>query len=72
MLMGIDVTETADGMIISGSRLKGALIDPQGDHRIAMAFSIAGLVSRGATTITDEGCVDVSYPDFYEDLASLR
>ena len=70
--MGIDVTETGDGMIISGGRMKGATIDPNGDHRIAMAFSIAGLVSRGTTIITDEGCVDVSYPDFYDDLDSLR
>ena len=69
--MGIDVTETGDGMIISGGTLKGTDIDPKGDHRIAMAFSIAGLVSKGTTTITDEGCVDVSYPDFYEDLRSL-
>lgn len=69
--MGIRVTETDDGMIIEGGKLKGCEIDPDGDHRMAMAFSVAGLVSKGETTITDEGCVDVSYPDFYEDLESL-
>ncbi len=69
--MGIDVEESDDGMTITGGRLRGAPIDPKGDHRIAMAFSIAGLVSRGPVVITDEGCVDVSYPDFYRDLRSL-
>ena len=69
--MGISVTETGDGMIIEGGRLRGAKIDPDGDHRMAMAFSIAGLISHGETVITDEGCVDVSYPSFYSDLAKL-
>ena len=69
--MGIDVTETDDGLIIEGGHLKGAKIDPGGDHRMAMAFSVAALAARGTTVITDEGCVDVSYPTFYEDLESL-
>ena len=70
-LMGIRVDETDDGMIIRGGTLKGAKIDPGGDHRMAMAFSVAGLVSEGTTVITDEQCVNISYPGFYEDLYSL-
>ncbi len=69
--MGISVEETDDGMTIYGGRLRGADIDPKGDHRIAMAFAVAGLVSHGPVVITDEGCVDVSYPGFFRDLRKL-
>ena len=69
--MGCDAEATDDGMIIHGGTLTGARIDPKGDHRLAMAFSVAGLAARGTTTITDERCVRISYPDFYDDLLSL-
>ncbi|MDW8067178.1 MAG: 3-phosphoshikimate 1-carboxyvinyltransferase, partial [Aquificaceae bacterium] len=39
-----------------------------GDHRIAMAFSVAGLVAEGETIIDNHKCVAVSYPGFYRDL----
>ena len=70
-LMGIMVEETEDGMVIYGGKLKGARIHPNGDHRMAMAFSVAGLVSEGTTVIEDESCVNISFPGFYEDLYSL-
>jgi 3-phosphoshikimate 1-carboxyvinyltransferase len=71
--MGIIVDETDDGMKIRGGRLKGgAVLDPNGDHRMAMAFSIAGLLTDRPTVIRHAECVDVSYPDFYEDLQSLQ
>ncbi len=65
--MGAVVTPTEDGMIIDGheSGLKGAVIDPKLDHRIAMAFSIAGLVATGETTIKEGHCVEVSFPEFF-------
>lgn len=69
--MGIAVEETPDGMTIHGGRLKGARIDPLGDHRLAMAFTVAGLVSSTPTVILDESCVRISYPSFFEDLRSL-
>ena len=47
------------------------VIKTYGDHRIAMAFSVAALAARGETVIDDEHCVDVSYPGFYRDLESL-
>jgi 3-phosphoshikimate 1-carboxyvinyltransferase len=49
-------------------KLCGAEIDPRGDHRIAMAFAVAGLAADGATTIRDAECAGVSYPNFFEDL----
>ena len=72
-LMGVRVDETEDGMVIyGGGRLRGTRIDPRGDHRLAMAFSIAGLVSDGSVEITDESCVGISYPGFYDDLYRLE
>lgn len=69
--MHIQTEATEDGMIIQGGRMRGAAIDPNGDHRMAMAFSIAGLVASGETQIQNAQCVDVSYPKFYSDLAQL-
>ncbi len=71
-LMGADVTETADGMIIRGGKLHGAVIDPCGDHRMAMAFAVAGLAANGTTHIVNADCVDVSYPEFFSDLYKLN
>ena len=69
--MGADVEARDDGMIIHGGKpLHGALIETMKDHRMAMAFSIAGLLT-GDMEIADASCVDVSYPNFYETLAGL-
>ena len=71
-LMGADVEETDDGMIIHGGRpLHGAVIDSANDHRIAMSFSVASLNCEGETTITRKDCVSISYPRFYIDMKSL-
>ena len=71
--MGADIEATEDGMIINGGKpLHGALIDSQYDHRIAMSFAIADLMADGESKILHPECIDVSYPDFYEDLESLR
>ena len=70
--MGADITPTEDGMIIEGTgHLSGASIQSFLDHRIAMAFSIAGLVADGETEIVDSQCVDVSYPEFFDTLDSI-
>lgn len=70
--MGADVTATEDGFIIRGGHpLKGASIDCCQDHRIAMTFSIAGLLAEGETVIEDSDCVVISYPDFYRQLDAL-
>jgi len=71
--MKANVREIKDGMIIEGpTPLKGAEIDSFGDHRIAMAFSIAGLLAEGETLIKNTDCVDTSFPGFYDSLESLR
>lgn len=71
--MGVDIEGTEDGMIIRGGKpLHGAVIDSHLDHRIAMAFAVASLVAEGTTTITRADCVDISYPNFYSDLNSLK
>jgi len=69
--MGATVEERPDGLVVEGrkaGRLRGAEIEPHGDHRIAMAFAVAGLAAEGNTTIRDAECAGVSYPTFFEDL----
>lgn len=65
--MGVPVVELPDGLeITGGAPLKGAKLDSLGDHRIAMAFAIAGLFAQGETVITGTDCVNTSYPGFYD------
>jgi 3-phosphoshikimate 1-carboxyvinyltransferase len=67
MAMGVPVVEKQDGLEITGGRpLKGARLDSLGDHRIAMAFAVAGLFAEGETVITGTDCVNTSYPGFYD------
>ena len=71
--MGADIEEFEDGMIIhGGKKLKGATIDSHGDHRIAMAFSIAGLFASGETVIHGTDCINTSYPGFAHHLDAIR
>lgn len=70
--MGADISETTDGMIIQGGKaLYGAQIDSHFDHRIAMAFAVAGLIADGTTEVLGSDCVDISYPGFYDTLMLL-
>ena len=70
--MGCDITGTPDGMIINGGKpLKGAVIDSNLDHRIAMSFAIAGINADGETEILGSEVVNISYPNFYKDLERL-
>lgn len=73
--MGATVEEFPDGLRVTGRRagkLKGAAIEPHGDHRIAMALAVAALGADGDTTIRDAECVGVSFPEFFESLDRLR
>ncbi len=64
--MGARSEERPDGLSIpGGQRLHGADIDTCGDHRIAMAFAVAGLAADGVTHIHDAECAAVSFPDFW-------
>jgi 3-phosphoshikimate 1-carboxyvinyltransferase len=67
--LGAEVEEFPDGLRVAGrQRLRGAEIETYGDHRIAMAFAVAGLVAEGATLIRDSACVDISFPNFFTTL----
>jgi 3-phosphoshikimate 1-carboxyvinyltransferase len=71
--MGAEVQEFEDGMeIVGGHPLNGAEIDSFGDHRIAMAFAIAGLFAEGETIIRNTDCVNTSYPGFSHHLEAIR
>jgi 3-phosphoshikimate 1-carboxyvinyltransferase len=72
--MGAEVEERPDGLRVAGrsaGRLHGAEIDPRGDHRMAMAFAVAGLGAEGDTVIRDAECAGVSYPEFFATLERL-
>ncbi|SCH17053.1 MULTISPECIES: 3-phosphoshikimate 1-carboxyvinyltransferase [unclassified Romboutsia] len=70
--MGADIEELEDGMIIKGkSKLKGAHIETFKDHRIAMAFSIANLISDGNVKLDNELCINISFPGYFDLLKEL-
>lgn len=69
--MNAAVEEFPDGLRIGKSALKGAKVDSFGDHRIAMAFAVAGLFADGETFIEDAGCVKISFPEFFHMLESV-
>src|SRR6202023_615560 len=72
--MGATVEERPDGLRVEGrksGKLRGAEIYPRGDHRIAMAFAVAGLAAEGVTVIRGAECAGLSSPTFFEDLARV-
>ena len=70
--MGVDVEEFEDGLSVSGpQRLRGAELNSYGDHRIAMAFTIAALLADGESLITNIECVAISFPEFFKLLESV-
>jgi 3-phosphoshikimate 1-carboxyvinyltransferase len=71
--LGAHVEERPDGFSIRGGRpLRGTTVRSRGDHRIAMALSIAALAASGETVIEDAECVSVSFPEFYSFLDRAR
>jgi 3-phosphoshikimate 1-carboxyvinyltransferase len=70
--MGAHVGERPDGLVIDGpARLRGARVRSGGDHRIAMALAVAGLVAEGETVVEDTDCIATSFPRFAETLNTL-
>lgn len=70
--LGVDIEEHEEGMVIRGAqKLVGAPVNSQGDHRIAMTMAIAGLIADGETAIHDAEAAAVSYPTFWDTLASI-
>lgn len=67
--MGARVEEMEDGWTIQGpTALKGAVVESYGDHRVAMALAIAGLVAEGQTVVRNADCIGISFPGFEEAL----
>ena len=64
--LGARIEETPDGAMIEGGTLHGGSVESHGDHRIAMAFAVAGAVVDGAITIRDCANVATSFPGFVE------
>jgi 3-phosphoshikimate 1-carboxyvinyltransferase len=63
---GARVTEYEDGFFVHPSELTSGTIKSYGDHRIAMAFTIAALAGRGTSILDDTECTAVSFPDFFD------
>jgi 3-phosphoshikimate 1-carboxyvinyltransferase len=70
--MGCEIEEFEDGFAIEGKQqLKPARIETAGDHRIAMAFSVAALLAEGESEIVGADCAEVSFPEFYQLLSQV-
>ena len=70
--LGAEVEERPDGLrIVGGRALRGARCQSYGDHRVAMAMAIAGLVAEGETQVEDADCIATSFPDFDKYLRRL-
>jgi 3-phosphoshikimate 1-carboxyvinyltransferase len=66
--IGVKADETQDGWSITGGEFTGGAVETHGDHRLGMAFAVAGLVSKEAVRVRDSHMIDTSYPRFYNDL----
>ena len=70
--MGVKIEVAEDGFYVPGKQtFHGARVDSFGDHRIAMAFAVAGLAAGGETTIDNAQAASVSFPEFYDTLATI-
>ncbi len=69
--MGADVVEQSDGLILTKSKLHGAVVSSRDDQRVAMALTVAGLIAKGKTVVQHTECVKKSFPLFFSSLAAL-
>lgn len=70
--LGAEIEPTDDGFVVNGpTHLHGALVDSHGDHRLAMALAVAGLIAEGKTVVQNTACIADSFPGFEEILTSL-
>ncbi len=71
--LGAEMTVDGDDLVIpGGQRLRGGTVDSLDDHRLAMTFSVAGLIADDGTTVERSGSAAVSYPGFFADLEGVR
>jgi len=70
--MGARIDPQPDGLVVAGpTPLRGTVVDSHGDHRIAMALAVAGLIAEGETTIQNTSCIRDSFPGFVETMEHL-
>jgi 3-phosphoshikimate 1-carboxyvinyltransferase len=70
--IGARVELRGDWIIVQGHKPSGGTVDSHGDHRVAMACAVAGLISESGVSIDGDACVAKSYPNFFADLESIR
>jgi len=71
--MGAKIEELQDGLVIEGPvSLKGTTVSSHGDHRIAMALAVAGLIADRETIIENPECVSISFPNFFDTLSFFK
>ncbi len=69
---GVKIEELRDGLIIEGSeKLRGAVVDSHGDHRLAMSLAAVALAAEGETKIINADCAKVSFPEYFEILSKI-
>ncbi len=70
--MGVSIEVAPDGFRVpGGQKFQPAEVDSFGDHRIAMAFSVAALAAEGESVIRDADAASVSFPEFFSSLRSV-
>lgn len=70
--MGAEITAERNTMTIyGGKKLRGAQVESFGDHRVAMAMTVAGLFAEGETIVNDADCAKITFPKFYEKMNAL-
>ena len=70
--LGVKVEESEDSMtIFGGAKLSGGAVRSFADHRVAMSFAIAGLISRDGVEIDDPRCASISFPTFFDLLEQI-
>jgi len=71
--LGVKLEVRGDDVEVEGdTELEGASIESHGDHRVAMAMAVAGLSAKGGVRLSDEACVSVSFPGFFDELQRIR
>ncbi len=70
--LGVKIYQNNDQLIIIGNKIIGGTVDSHNDHRLAMSFAIAGILSEDGVYINNHDCVNKSYPNFFDDLQNLN
>ena len=69
--VGVEVVKKDDGLIIKGNKIKGGVVDSFGDHRMALAFSLLGLVAEKEVIVKNAEVVSISFPNYFDELKKI-